>query len=437
MPGTIDVAILTALDEELRSVKDVLGRAAEPYPGELRVGNEYLYPYGLTVHSPAGTRERYTLAVGSNGRMAGAAMEGFAGEVFDALRPEVAVLLGFAGAMDLSIRPGAVGVADGVTSVENTAVDDSRGRRRGKAVLQDPVDMTFRARGFQVDEVLRNALRRIRNDAVLYETWRAAAAAAILGEVSSVPPGYDPAAEKPDLVVDPLVSGPFLVRSDAFRERLHKAAPKAALLEMEAYGFLGAAARRNLPAIVIKGVSDLADRNKKKLEKKSKGFYREYAARNTARALLAALALRPRAAVGTNQFVLGSSRPSAVRVHEALPADKRAGAVNFAALPLLRSQGPVLRVTLDVAATAANGTPRRPDSAALRLNGQHVPIDVTRFHLPDGGRGGNIELFLTFGPPRVQRIEFTVTGAFMSAPVTFAWSELENPFDGQPLGVRV
>ena len=55
---------------------------------------------------------------------------------------------------------------------------------------------------------------------------------------------------------------------------------------MEAHGFMEACHQKEVPACVLKGISDLGDTGKATLEEQSGGFFRAYACSNAVLALL-------------------------------------------------------------------------------------------------------------------------------------------------------
>ncbi len=96
----------------------------------------------------------------------------------------------------------------------------------------------------------------------------------------------------PHLIAGNVAGGPFLLRDRGFRDALTKSIvlpahtsikvaaplhPRLLSAEMEAHGFMRAAHEAGLPASVLKGVSDVGDKDKARLERETGGFYRAYA----------------------------------------------------------------------------------------------------------------------------------------------------------------
>lgn len=59
-----------------------------------------------------------------------------------------------------------------------------------------------------------------------------------------------------------IASGEQLIRDDKFFEEVRKIHDKVCVAEMEAYGVIDACQKQNVPALVIRGISDFGDRTK-------------------------------------------------------------------------------------------------------------------------------------------------------------------------------
>lgn len=108
--------------------------------------------------------------------------------------------------------------------------------------------------------------------------------------------------DRPHLEMGPIAGGPFLLRDADFREGLRRQQkdlpslagvrltapvhPKLVSAEMESHGFMSAASEAQIPAAVLKGISDNGDADKSRIESDTGGFYRLFACSN---AVLAAL----------------------------------------------------------------------------------------------------------------------------------------------------
>jgi nucleoside phosphorylase len=87
---------------------------------------------------------------------------------------------------------------------------------------------------------------------------------------------------EPSYLVAPVASGPTVVASDAFRKWIQGGNRRYGAVEMESGGFLKAVQQlgRGANAIVVRGISDLADDRKKDFDKIGKGGLRRVAMRN-------------------------------------------------------------------------------------------------------------------------------------------------------------
>lgn len=227
--------------------------------------------------------------------------------ILSGLQPQFAVLVGIAGAVKIKgMELGYVPFADQVVAYGDIAVENGQ--------------LTFRNAGYQVDAKLRRAAGEIRSDAAVYAGWQSectraiAAIVPVLNELRPTPIKLKDAKEiqKPHLVVGVTGSGPFLLRDADLRGKLVNLPdcnnkteikgidvsgpihPKLISTEMEAHGFMEACHQAEIPASVLKGISDLGDEGKAKLEEESGGFYRAYACSNAVVSVLHMLHQKPR-----------------------------------------------------------------------------------------------------------------------------------------------
>ena len=84
---------------------------------------------------------------------------------------------------------------------------------------------------------------------------------------------------KPDFFVANIMSGNTVVASDNYKKELKEIDRKSSLVEMEAGGITNSAFSLADPidVLILRGVSDLSDINKNKIETINKGAYRKYA----------------------------------------------------------------------------------------------------------------------------------------------------------------
>jgi nucleoside phosphorylase len=231
----------------------------------------------------------------------------FTGPLLRDLRPNSAVLVGIAAAVDTSeIALGDVPISSQVLSYDDIAVEDGT--------------LTFRSEGFQVDPAMILGVGKLRTSTETYLPWQRCCQATIRQVISDVnqlrrkpiilPETQDP----PHLVVGVTAGGPILLRDQDFRDSLRKPQtlpnhavvkltsplhPKLISVEMESHGFMRAAHQYSVPASVVKGISDIGDARKTAVEKRTGGFFRAYACCNAVIATLHAIDFRRRSLLPT------------------------------------------------------------------------------------------------------------------------------------------
>jgi nucleoside phosphorylase len=415
----VDVVILTALGEELRTFRDVIAMRAHACGTSQRdgiVADLYLLP------SDDG---ELTICVASDFSMGGEKMAAFAARVFSNWKPSAAVLTGIAGLVDVkNYGLGDVAVADQVFSYANVAVTDG--------------ELLFRKSGYQVSAALRRAAGRLLADTAAYAAWQDAARTNIAPLVDSAnvtrpkkqqivaPLLEDP----PVLFVETGAGGPFLVRDKEFRDDVvgKQIDAKVAWLEMEAHGFMHAAHQEDVRAIVAKGISDLSDSHKSKLETKSKGFWRLYASANAASAVLEMLRRSALARLSTNVFTVDLTLSNEHALRDGTFV-KQPGFVNIGFPRLIVSLGPVFEASLQVRADDDSGQtvpPAKVTCTQTRVNRPPMRLEATptanglRIPLADAETPSVIAYAASY-PRRIEAIEFTLTSSFRK-PATFRWT---------------
>jgi nucleoside phosphorylase len=308
----IDLLIVSALTEEAQVVRAVLDRVGKALPDAHGV-KVYEYPTG---HSSA-----CRVAIVSAHNMGAVGMGVFAAPLLEKLRPRVATLVGIAAAVDTSV----VGLGDVPFASQVLSYDD--------IAVQDGI-LTFRSEGYQVAPDMRTAVGELRSAAPNYLPWQRDCREVIdhvvktLNKLRRTPVVMPKLDGLPHLVVEVTGGGPFLLRDAEFRNALRGSPkfpnyrsikisaplhPKLVSAEMESHGFMRAAHEKGVPATVLKGISDIGDEKKAKLEKKTGGFFRAYACSN---AVLAALHMfRAHKAVESHGNP-DSSRPTFASSHD-------------------------------------------------------------------------------------------------------------------------
>lgn len=269
----------------------------------------------------------YLIATACMQDMGGVAMGVFATALFNnGIRPASAVLVGIAATIkrdDVSL--GDVPVASDVFTTDNIRVENGR--------------FVFRTQGFPVDNRMRLAAGSIRETPQQHGLWRSRCHEVISKVVEElngsglrrtkilVPSDV----ELPHLLLEVGAGGPFMIADAEFGEALRIGSPqmeavhpKLAWVEMEANGFMKAASVAEVPASVIKGISDAGDAEKAKLEKSTGGFFRAYSCSNSVVALLHLLAEKPRAPIPKAQRIVGNTGRTAARSPQELARQRRA-----------------------------------------------------------------------------------------------------------------
>lgn len=190
------------------------------------------------------------------------------------------VMLGTAGALDEDLSIGDVAIATEVNEyLANSKAESAGGGYELRYSGQHwPLD-------FRIKQTLTNFEFAGRS---AYQGWQSDASRYYAGinildkaEVCSPPP---------TLHCGNIASGNVVVASKVFADEVKRVDRKFIAIDMEAAGFAYAASSRvhPVPHLVVRGISDRGDENKKKLDKTSKNGWRRYCVRN-ATALLQAL----------------------------------------------------------------------------------------------------------------------------------------------------
>ncbi len=288
MSDKIDLLVLTALTEEAQVVRAVLDAVAHPVQSH---NDLHLYEY-------FGKGDKaFSIAAACAHDQGAVDMGVFASPLLERLRPRSASLVGIAALVDKSVvEVGDVPFAIQVISYDDIAVEDGA--------------LTFRTDGFQVDPYMLAAAGELRTSPDSYAPWQKSSLEIIsrvvdvVNQLRSKPMTIPELVRAPHIVTGITGGGPFLLRDAGFRDALKQSAkdgglpkyrsipvtnsvhPKLVSAEMESHGFMRAAHKYNIPASVLKGISDDGNRAKARLEKKTGGFFRAYACSN---AILAAL----------------------------------------------------------------------------------------------------------------------------------------------------
>lgn len=212
--------------------------------------------------------------------------------------PRNIVMLGLAAGISKDVRLGDIIVADSVDSYAD------RGR------MGEANDIEFSGQVYQCSAELTRFVDNFKfTNTPLHESWRRNCSQRLrrsmpkqaLEELNRA--GL--VSLKPTYHIGPLASGPFVVASSSFREKLLKRNRIFLGVEMEAGGMMTAIRKHadQQRSLVIRGVSDYGDERKKETDAIGAGGFRRYAMNNSIRLLwnlLAASALPHSSSTLTN-----------------------------------------------------------------------------------------------------------------------------------------
>ena len=190
-------------------------------------------------------------------------------------------MLGTAGALDEDLAIGDVAIA--------TEINEFQANSRAETA-DDHYEFRYSGRHWPMEYRIRQSVGNFEfAGRQAFETWQATAARYYNDmqisnkSVICTPP--------PTLHLGNIASGNVVVASKVFAAEVKKVDRKFIAIDMEAAGFAYAASERIHPVchVVIRGISDLGDENKKKLDKASKNAWRRYSVRNATTLLLGLL----------------------------------------------------------------------------------------------------------------------------------------------------
>lgn len=398
----VDYLVLTPLDEEWRTVRSVL------CPDHSHLKSKWLDPFAYYLWTQHTENQDapgdYLIVAASMGqKTAGQANAGiFTSESVSRWNPQSVVLIGICG----SIEPDKVQLGDVVVP------DDIFGYEVGDAVGKR---VRYRCTFNQSGASDLNFVRMLRQDPIAYWQWqedcREAASDAGLLDVTRLP----------ELHVAAMGSGNEVVKSGTFGRRLkNEISPYICAIEMEGRGVYQAlynqTQRRD--ALMIRGVSDYADKNKTKLEKTTKDAWRAFAAANAAR-LLKTIWQRVPAAPLSPSYLLNLITGPHMRFRQPdIPniEYKQVGAQHIAFPHLIdRQQQSTPSLTLQVTASGETVTEFRGQCIVTpprrkAINGTIKGNRMT-FEIPSSERGQKVELLLSF-PSAIGSIEVTCKDDF-------------------------
>lgn len=259
-----DIGLIVPLEEELEQVTSV-------FPHRTNYSTTRTYRYELQTDNP----NISLICILQNSMGRNAAMQATQ-ELLADFEIGTIVCLGIAGGISGDLDLGDISYTGTIIDVyDNSKISDND---------QNGIDLHFSPVVYQTPREITAALGFIRTFPEirnLYEEWRqqcAESAAEILkldrGNGISLPKAKDGA----------IVCG-AVSQSEQYNQRLVNIDRKLLAIETEAGGVFSITQQFGVPALIIRGISDLANSDKSMLELKNKGAYRRIAAQNAARFL--------------------------------------------------------------------------------------------------------------------------------------------------------
>lgn len=265
---TIDLGVVIALKEEFRIfVSEIGDLRSEKDPDTGR------YYYFFKWPKAGGYRCAATI-VGEMGPEAAALATH---DFLKKWKPGVIFMLGIAGGIHEEVSIGDVIFADQVDGYHESGKFADSGIQFAGEVYRCPADLVR-----DIDNI------EFANE-VDFNQWREDCAADLSRLLSSETIDelvkHDILRQKVSLQKGHIASGPFVVVSKNFKKKLKTRDRSIKAVEMEAAGVMKAVYQRieNTKAIILRGISDHGDANKKTLDNIGKGALRQYAMRNAVR----------------------------------------------------------------------------------------------------------------------------------------------------------
>lgn len=177
--------------------------------------------------------------------------------------PDMVVIVGIAGGISSDLSVGDVCVSNTIYDVLNN--------NKITEISEDKSDLAFSPKTHGVNVSLVAAFTFLQSHPLLtpeYEKWRLEA------DICD-----EEAEDYPKFMIAPIVCG-AVSASKNYNKKLKDIDRKTGAIETESGGVFQALSRCNIPAIAVRGISDLADLDKASLEKRTKGSVRVSAMKN-------------------------------------------------------------------------------------------------------------------------------------------------------------
>lgn len=262
----VDVVVHIPLEVEYREFVQIF-----PTIANLREGVHVTY----RVQAPSGLN----VVVLLQEKMGRSAAHAACAHALERFEPKLYVCLGIAGGLSGDMRLGDVCYTGNLTDIyDNSKITDAEG---------GGVDIGFDPTHFETDRAITSALGYVRTMTELRhldEFWSESQAEFVasmgLGPVIGRK-GAEETIGGPKSLNGHIVCG-AVAASNRYRERLSGISRNFLAIETESGTVFDLCKRKGVPALTIRGISDYADDNKKRLEGATKDLVRKIAARNAA-----------------------------------------------------------------------------------------------------------------------------------------------------------
>ena len=386
-----DFCILTPLDEEWSSVQDII------VPSKISKREVRRDPiiYYLWADKPSSRKEssRYLFAAAAIGKMGLTSAASFTSLAIHHWRPDQIIILGIAG----GFKPEKQSLGDVIVSSEvfGYAIDDISGPDENRK---------FRPTGHHAGTRLINEVRALKNNKKEYENWQKNCLEAALKD-KKLPKIRKP----PKIHLGVTASGNTVAKSKTFAEKLKESIHSKIIgVEMEANGVFeavwGSGTRADV--LMVRGISDFADDNKKKVDEATGGAWRRWAAANTARLFSSLIDRNPVEKSVSKPIIINSTfslnRDILIKDGTYLDGD---GKYNLAFPKLIERNSSTPEIVLTLFGLTASGRKIQPtrslctiDYLNMRRSLRLLPIktDSSKFVLPRTEEEITVSVSLSF-----------------------------------------
>jgi len=338
----LDFALLTALTEEFDVLKSLLPQWQEKSEGS----NVW---YRTRIDATNGNR--YEIVAAFQNQMGPLDAQLLTTQIIERWDPSYIILIGIAGSFAKEVRLGDVIVSQQVFYYD-----------LAKATVSG---LSYRPQGYPSSGSLIKQLESLRLDKQVFSSWQRASqlsAASKASAITGIPSQRLEAAKTalvahaPEIHFGTIASGSQVVADQGKREELLRLHGKILGTEMEGAGVLHAAffqKELTTPAIVIKGISDAADKKKDRLD--AVRYWRELAKENPARLAIELIRRGKIRPLATDQFIVDIRCGSPGEAREVIRSVSAAGTAYLAFPRLITPKGPLTELHIQFEARSDMG----------------------------------------------------------------------------------